>query len=932
MSSAAQTITASPAAVATTTTITTPPTGAVFQPFIGNRVKPTYPLRQVQRGDQELQSEVLRSFSISKHGRGIKMLLDPKGEKIYNDGTVFMATRDYSCLNIIRKMHKEAKDGKKNHFTKTHSFILIPFFKRILSSVSPFHTASQLRDFGFKFANGAFTNANKHAKQYGPGRNIRAEEYTQFCQALGRSDINKTDANKKKIMEDIKEFYAQTTITEPSSKCSTKNQKDANNKTVRVSTPIRKLLCPSIAQAYAYYVEFIAKKYKDCSDNDEKTPIHRSTFYKFVPSDVKIFNNRTDTCPYCHLYDVLKAKAEKTTLTEKEDTDFKTCKIHKEFVEKRKKDFEKKKESLTKDQVIVLMDFKENIALGMGPEELSQNFYGKPQRSILGMVIYHRDPATNEVVKEHFDVFSDVLNHCSSYVIHSIKLFFSTSELFKARHFSQIFFWSDGAKHFKSAEILSFCIDLKKSPSQSLNRVEWQFSAQYHGKSDVDRHFADLSNITAQQSKCYDIYTGKDFIKGGDRCYKIKEFSLDSLKHYDTYKNIAGFSDYNEFMYMGTHEVNYELDPIRFTYKFLSQKVKVGQEIDIKRGFKEVGVEEAQVVKLKQRMVNATKIKLNIQSSSSSSSTSSTEQYDEKTRISELKSLNVKQLKVINKEWTFRSKALKGEIIDTIIKYEKEAIAEKMALARAEKINQEKRDNLIYFQQQHEEKKDNKRKNTEEQSTNNNIIIQEEEEEEEEERVFKKRKTHNNAIVDDDEEEKEEEAAEANSIKQAIEEKRRKFNAMFVDQEEAIQTRHHPKKDNEQDVIMGDIGGDDDDDDMEDIPCTEFKDVCGTTPILESIQEETEERKKLKLEKKILSIVKTFEQQIREGKNNITIDKPASKPQEQGQWNLKIFSMDALFSIENFKNTIDKIIQLLANYFKGYSLDQGFNISLVPIL
>ncbi|EGG15480.1 hypothetical protein DFA_10319 [Cavenderia fasciculata] len=49
MSSAAQTITASPAAVATTTTITTPPTGAVFQPFIGNRVKPTYPLRQVQR-------------------------------------------------------------------------------------------------------------------------------------------------------------------------------------------------------------------------------------------------------------------------------------------------------------------------------------------------------------------------------------------------------------------------------------------------------------------------------------------------------------------------------------------------------------------------------------------------------------------------------------------------------------------------------------------------------------------------------------------------------------------------------------------------------------------------------------------------------------------------------------------------------------------
>ncbi|EGG15408.1 hypothetical protein DFA_10243 [Cavenderia fasciculata] len=125
-------------AVATTTTITTPPTGANFQPFIGNRVKPTYPLRQVQRirkqisstlnrhtgGDQELQSEVQRSFSISKHGR----------------------------------------------------LILLVHFKRILSSVSPFHTASQLRDFGFKFANGAFTNANKHAKQYGLGRNIRAEE------------------------------------------------------------------------------------------------------------------------------------------------------------------------------------------------------------------------------------------------------------------------------------------------------------------------------------------------------------------------------------------------------------------------------------------------------------------------------------------------------------------------------------------------------------------------------------------------------------------------------------------------------------------------------------------------------------------------------------------------------------------------------------
>ncbi|EGG14623.1 hypothetical protein DFA_10881 [Cavenderia fasciculata] len=212
------TISPSPAAAVATTTITTPPIGAVFQPFIGNRVKPTYPLRQVQRirkqisstlnrhtsGDQELESEVLRSFSISKHGRGIKRLLDPKGEKIYNDGTVFMATEIIVVSTSLERCTRKQKMGKK---------IIL------LKHISPFHTASQLRDFGFKFAN---------------------------------------DANKKKIMEDIKEFYAQTTITEPSSKCSTKNQKDANNRTVRVSTPIRKLLCPSIAQAYSYYVEFIA--------------------------------------------------------------------------------------------------------------------------------------------------------------------------------------------------------------------------------------------------------------------------------------------------------------------------------------------------------------------------------------------------------------------------------------------------------------------------------------------------------------------------------------------------------------------------------------------------------------------------------------------------------------------------------------------------
>ncbi|EGG18361.1 hypothetical protein DFA_03855 [Cavenderia fasciculata] len=148
------TISASPAAAAaTTTTTTTLPT--VYQRLIGDRVKPTFPLRQVQRirnktsfllrrhtnGDEVLQAEVLRSLSMSKHGRGIKTTLDPKGEKINKDGTVFMSPRDFSCINIIRKMHKEAKDGKKNYYKATHK---------------------QLRDFGFKFANGAFTNANKH--------------------------------------------------------------------------------------------------------------------------------------------------------------------------------------------------------------------------------------------------------------------------------------------------------------------------------------------------------------------------------------------------------------------------------------------------------------------------------------------------------------------------------------------------------------------------------------------------------------------------------------------------------------------------------------------------------------------------------------------------------------------------------------------------
>ncbi|EGG16066.1 hypothetical protein DFA_09738 [Cavenderia fasciculata] len=65
------TISASPAAAAaTTTTTTTPPT--VYQRLIGDRVKPTFPLRQVQRirnktsfllrrhtnGDEVLQAEV----------------------------------------------------------------------------------------------------------------------------------------------------------------------------------------------------------------------------------------------------------------------------------------------------------------------------------------------------------------------------------------------------------------------------------------------------------------------------------------------------------------------------------------------------------------------------------------------------------------------------------------------------------------------------------------------------------------------------------------------------------------------------------------------------------------------------------------------------------------------------------------------------------
>jgi len=134
------------------------------------------------------------------------------------------------------------------------------------------------------------------------------------------------------------------------------------------------------------------------------------------------------------------------------------------------------------------MDFKENLSLGHSVEEVSQDFYERPQRSYFTIVVYYEDPTTKIRTKKYFDFLSSILTHDTLFVTECLESVINSEEM-KELNLKKLSFWLDnGPAHFRTFEFLGKLSELRKRYLISLN-----YFVEYHGKSSCDSHFSLVS-------------------------------------------------------------------------------------------------------------------------------------------------------------------------------------------------------------------------------------------------------------------------------------------------------------------------------------------------------------------------------------------------------------------------------------------------------
>ena len=212
--------------------------------------------------------------------------------------------------------------------------------------------------------------------------------------------------------------------------------------------------------------------------------LSESSFRKYLPKEIKIAKRATDLCPICEEGKHIEKELENFHLSKDEWKYLNQKKqiytTHKDYFKKQRSSFEDQIKNLKIGEVIILFDFKENIKLGGGPREVSQVFYNKSQRTILGfcLIFKQKNEKKEETKVNYINFISEELTHDSFFVKKCFKKLFSFS-FFKNNNFKKLHLWCDGGKHFKNRDFLFFCLN----ECRNFNSIELNFFIPYHGKS-----------------------------------------------------------------------------------------------------------------------------------------------------------------------------------------------------------------------------------------------------------------------------------------------------------------------------------------------------------------------------------------------------------------------------------------------------------------
>jgi hypothetical protein len=229
--------------------------------------------------------------------------------------------------------------------------------------------------------------------------------------------------------------------------------------------------------------------------------ISLSSFRKYKPKQVVFPKRFTDMCPICvggkQAKDALKNNPNLLAQDKtKYEAAVKKMEEHIACHKARRQAYKDDKLNLTSNDVLIVMDFKQNIKLNKGHLEVSRDFFNAPSRSYLTLVTFYKEGETTK--KKYWDFISRSLNHDAQFVADCIDQVLLQADFLKEGNRKRLIFWSDNCGgQFKNAKMLAKYGRL----SEAGYIVDVNFFTQYHGKSVCDAHFALINRYYQNSTK-----------------------------------------------------------------------------------------------------------------------------------------------------------------------------------------------------------------------------------------------------------------------------------------------------------------------------------------------------------------------------------------------------------------------------------------------
>jgi hypothetical protein len=168
--------------------------------------------------------------------------------------------------------------------------------------------------------------------------------------------------------------------------------------------------------------------------------------------------------------------------------------------------------NVTKTQVVIVMDYKENIKYGMHACATGTEYFEQQARTILGFTVFYRED--DNIKKEHFDIISEVLSHDSFFSQIALYKVLEHSRMKKIRqNCTNLILFTDCGPHFRSYEMM-YAVLVETFNKNYFDEVDWHFFAESHGKNCCDAHFSVLSGILSdlKKSRTMKVHSTQDLI------------------------------------------------------------------------------------------------------------------------------------------------------------------------------------------------------------------------------------------------------------------------------------------------------------------------------------------------------------------------------------------------------------------------------------